>query len=382
MKVLLLSLLAILALSGQLVAQCVSVKNSAAWGGATVYGNGVNDDAAAIQAIADQSAGKCVTFPAGTYMIGQKVRWNKNKVAIVGEDLVTVKSVSNNFTHDGFIIGNNGAPEGTATAIGTFDVSIKNFNFVGVRAAVWVVYSQRVKVANISADGTAVVALGNDNNSGSEDVTINNIERTGPGPGLGVWYTLGVLRSKNVQVTGVRHFVPIPKNAIAIDGSERVSLTEIYIRQNSGTGPVAGIGACVDFHNARYSQISNFQLQGCFEGIIFFYSPGLPREQFNTADNGTITQSLFGVSFYSSHNTVRNLTMTDQAYSRVDGTLFPERSGIYYHTDGRYNYVGNVKIPGVIKNCWGEQAPGVRDTGTWVDTVCPDLVVAPLPVWP
>ena len=344
MKTLLVFLMTALCLG----AQCISVKDSATWG-VTVVGNGVTDDTAALQVIANNSQDKCIAFPPGTYRITSVVRWEKSRVVLQGNH-ATIQG--DNYLYDGFKIG-------YGLTINTFDVKVTDFAFKNLRIGIWVVSSQRVLLDGIKGDGTAVIASGNDNDSGCKDVVIRRVRRTGTGT-ANLWYTVGVFRAQQVTISDVFHDVSLPVNALVVNHSNYVSLSNIKIDQ------INKAGDCVDLSDSTRVVLSNFQLRNCLKGVILYfsavgtYNPVLIQNQENRIDTGLIADSKYGVVLYSSKNTIANTTFVGMGGASNSAAVF-------FMTDGRYNHLMNNVMRDQTSGvpCFAEQSAGVAATSLW-----------------
>lgn len=185
------------------------------WFGAV--GNGVANDQPAFAATARaMRPGMTCFIPNGDYLISSPldqtpVVWLSSGIVIVGESRTGVTIRNPTPVSHSFVIGENSTADtggigwkGTNDANRpTFitDVAIRNLHFSGPALGLWVVFAKRVVVENISTDGKAAVAVGNDGTDDSFDIDVSSVYRTADG--TADWYTVGFFRVTRGSISNV-----------------------------------------------------------------------------------------------------------------------------------------------------------------------------------
>lgn len=298
-------------------------------------GDGETDDRAALQRAFDDAAGKCVVFPPGTYRISSVVTLTVSESCLRGGPGVTIRNTFplEGAPRDGFRIGVPSARDGgTGTHIAHSDIHVSGFHFTGTRMGVWAVYSRRVTIENITSDGYAAVAAGNDNDDDCEDVIIRNVTRTGPSPGN--WYTVAVFKTRRFLIDGV--ISPYPNGNsmhVAAANSERGVITNVVIDGDSRER-----GSGIELIDSRHVVVSNFQIRGVKKGVVAYcgraYCIGPERriDSFHVIGPGSVIDSGDPIFLYTSRNLVTAVS--------TSGNL----SSLRFGTDARENVIAGCSL--------------------------------------
>ena len=222
-------------------------------------GDGVTDDTAAIQT-AFGGAGSTpdnihVYFPNGTYKItgseGIKVYRSGEtlrNVKIEGETSEGVLIQNTDGAGRGITVGEPSSSDGlwgSASAINTEGVEIRNLGHDCNNIGLWVVFCRDVIIDNIKGYGLLCVAAGNDATDDCENLRITNVTRMEDGRDLSpdAWYSIGIYRTTRFSINNFQSkFLPAAAgtggNHIVIASSSigEVSGCNIFQSQTSGTG--------------------------------------------------------------------------------------------------------------------------------------------------
>ena len=270
-------------------------------------GDGNTDDRAALQRAFDDASGRCLFFPAGEYRISGFVELTASGSCLIGGPGVVVRNTTPllGVPKDGFRIGNpSPRDEGMGKGIAHSDIYVSGFHFTGTRMGVWIVYSRRVTVENISTDGYAAVAAGNDNDDDCEDIILRNISRTGPSPAD--WYTVAVFKTRRFLIDGVLSPYPNGKSMhVAAANSEDGIISNVVIE---GDSPAQGSG--IELIDSRAVTVTGFQIRGVKKGVVAYcgrpYCTGPDRrlESHHVIGPGAVRASGDAVFLYTSKNLV------------------------------------------------------------------------------
>jgi hypothetical protein len=172
---------------------------------------------------------------------------------------------------------------------------------------VWVVYSRRVTIENISTDGYAAVAAGNDNDDDCEDIILRNVTRTGPSPPD--WYTVAVFKTRGFVIDGVLSPYPNGKSMhVAAANSENGVISNIVIEGDS-----AERGSGIELIDSRAVTVSGFQIGRVKKGVVAYcgrpYCAGPDRrlDSRHVIGPGAIRGSTDAVFLYTSKNLVNGV---------------------------------------------------------------------------
>lgn len=272
-----------------------------------VTGDGETDDRAALQRAFDDAGGRCLYFPAGEYRISGYVELTASGSCLLGGPGVVVRNTTPllGAPKDGFRIGNPSPRDGgTGKSIAHSDIHVSGFHFTGTRMGVWVVYSRRVTVENITTDGYAAVAAGNDNDDDCEDIILRNITRTGPSPAD--WYTVAVFKTRRFLIDGVLSpYANGMSMHVAAANSEQGVITNVIVEGDS-----AERGSGIELIDSRAVTVSGFQIRRVKKGVVAYcgrpYCSGTERrlESRHVIGSGAVRDSGDAVFLYTSRNLV------------------------------------------------------------------------------
>jgi hypothetical protein len=302
-------------------------------------GDGETDDRAALQRAFHAAAGRCLHFPPGEYRISGYIELLASGSCLLGGPGVIIRNTTPllGVPKDGFRIGNPSPRDGgTGQGIAHSDIYISGFHFTGTRMGIWIVYSRRVTVENISTDGYAAVAAGNDNDDDCEDIIFRNITRTGPSPAD--WYTAAVFKTRRFLIDGVLSPYPNGKSMhVAAANSEDGIISNVIAQ---GDSPAHGSG--IELIDSRAVTVTGFQIRGVKKGVVAYcgrpYCTGPERrlESHHVIGPGSVRGSTDAIFLYTSKNLVTGvLTTGNQASLRfgtdardnnVSGCYFQERA--------------------------------------------------------
>jgi len=270
-------------------------------------GDGETDDRAALQRAFDDAAGRCLYFPPGEYRISGYVELTASGSCLLGGPGVVVRNTTPmlGVPKDGFRIGNPSPRDnGKGKGITHSDIYVSGFHFTGTRMGVWVVYSRRVTVENISTDGYAAVAAGNDNDDDCEDIVLRNITRTGPSPAD--WYTVAVFKTRRFVIDGVLSPYPNGKSMhVAAANSEGGVISNVVIEGDS-----AERGSGIELIDSRAVTVSGFQIRKVKKGVVAYcgrpYCTGPEKrlESQHVIGPGAVRESTDAIFLYTAKNLV------------------------------------------------------------------------------
>ena len=283
-----------------------------------VTGDGETDDRAALQRAFNDASGRCLYFPAGEYRISGHIELTASGSCLIGGPGVVIRNTTQllGVPKDGFRIGNPSSRDGgTGNGIAHSDIHVSGFHFTGTRMGIWIVYSRRVTVENISTDGYAAVAAGNDNDDDCEDITLRNITRTGPSPAD--WYTVAVFKTRRFLIDGVLSPYPNGKSMhVAAANSEHGVISNVVIEGDS-----SGRGSGIELIDSRAVTVSAFQIRRVKKGVVTYcgraYCTGPDKrlESHHVIGPGAIRDSTDALFLYTSKNLVTGVLTSNNKTS-------------------------------------------------------------------
>lgn len=325
-----------------------------------VTGDGETDDRAAIQRAFHDASGRCLYFPAGEYRISGYVELTASDSCLLGGPGVVIRNTTQllGVPKDGFRIGNPSPRDaGAGKGIAHSDIYVSGFHFTGTRMGIWIVYSRRVTVENISTDGYAAVAAGNDNDDDCEDIILRNITRTGPSPAD--WYTVAVFKTRRFLIDGVLSPYPNGKSMhVAAANSEDGVISNVVIEGDS-----AARGSGIELIDSRAVTVSGFQIRRVKKGVVAYcgrsYCTGPDKrlESHHVIGPGAVRASTDAIFLYTAKNLVTGILTsgnktslrfgTDARANAITGCYFQESAVAPAEAAARNTILGTAGWPPV-----------------------------------
>jgi len=302
-------------------------------------GDGETDDRAALQRAFHAAAGRCLLFPPGEYRISGYVELLASGSCLLGGPGVVIRNTTPllGVPKDGFRIGNPSPRDGGAgKGIAHSDIYISGFHFTGTRMGIWIVYSRRVTVENISTDGYAAVAAGNDTDDDCEDIIFRNITRTGPSPAD--WYTAAVFKTRRFLIDGVLSPYPNGNSMhVAAANSEDGLISNVIAHGDSRAR-----GSGIELIDSRAVTVTAFQIRNVKKGVVAYCGrpyctgPGRRLESHHVIGPGSVRDSTDAIFLYTAKNLVTGVLTTgnqtslrfgaDARDNLISGCYFQERA--------------------------------------------------------
>ena len=300
-------------------------------------GDGVTDDAAAIQAAVDSlpASGGTVFVPAGDYRVSTSVVLGRDNISLVGQGASSVlRSLPSETLFPVILLPDSPVKNVTISNL----VADGNHNPISGQCGIWIQQGSYVTISgvivrNISGDGIQVANGSNPN----DHVTI-----------------------KNCQVAGIH------RNGIHIGDATNTTIEDNYITDTPSQywGGAAGCGIDVEVEGYNAKGTNPY---GDSSSTIPFVDTLLIKD--NVIERQDTTTSSAGVALQPAYGPVSNVTITGNLFSNHQSAVLGGGHDPYYGTTPALDHV-------MITNNWVDTpSMGVAGIGFYFNLGATDLTI-------